>query len=232
MQTLLRLRNYCVTNPKCVGALLARNEAAPDRYLERVLKNAAEFCDTIVVLDDHSTDATRDICLAAPHVVQVESTTTVDEEGWWQGARESAARAHLWRLATQHAGSEGWVYVFDADHELVGLASKDFQELLRAENVNAWACPLWDCWDSDEQMRVDGYWQAHWRPRPWLARSQPHADFRPEFSGRGVHAGHFPANYPFQVGLMPPGTAIRHLGYIKEEARLRKAERYLNIQHA
>jgi hypothetical protein len=206
--------------PRCVGALLVRNEAAPDRYLKRVLKNAAEFCDAIVVLDDNSTDATRDICLAAPHVVQVDSTASVDGEGWWQGSHESAARAHLWNLAAQRGD---WVYVFDADQ---------FRELLRAETVNAWACPLWDCWDSDEQMRVDGYWQAHWHPRAWLARAQPHAGFQPEFGTRGIHSGHFPANYPFQVGLMPPGAAIKHLGYVKEEHRLRKATAYINLQHA
>jgi len=212
-----------------VGALLCRNEAAPDRYLERVLANVATFVDEIVVLDDCSSDATRSICEGAAKVVQVESTDTVDRVGWWQGSRESGARAQLWRLATQHGD---WVYVFDADHELVGLTPDTFRELLRAEHVNAWACPLWDCWDSDEQMRVDGYWQAHWHPRPWLARSQPYAGFQPDFGTRGIHSGHFPANYPFQVGLMPPGAAIKHLGYIQKEARLRKAERYLSLQHA
>lgn len=208
----------------CVGALLVRDEAGPDRYLARVLANAASFVDEIVVLDDGSTDDTIKVCQVNNKVSVVESTRSID--GWWGGAVESHARRALWELACQHASPQGWVYVFDADHELVGIEPTQFRELLRTTHVDAWACPLWDCWDSDSTHRVDGFWQAWRSPRVWLARALPGT-----WSGRGVHAGHLPLR-DWTAGLMPPGTAIRHLGYIKEEHRLRKAERYLNLQHA
>ena len=206
---------------KCVGALLVRNEAAPDRYLKRVLANAKQFCDDIVVLDDASTDATVQVCRDAGCIVHER-----EGNGWWGGVgRESSARSALWAKAAERASPEGWVYVADADHELVGITPVEFRRLLRAENVDAWACPLWDCWDSDEQMRVDGYWQAHWHPRVWLARAYPAETWNP----RGIHAGHLPER-PWRVGLMPPGTAIRHLGYIQEAHRVDKRLRYMQLR--
>lgn len=43
-----------------VGALLVRNEA--DHYLAQVLKHNEPFYDKLVVVDDSSTDNTRDVC--------------------------------------------------------------------------------------------------------------------------------------------------------------------------
>lgn len=212
---------------KCVGALLARNEAAPDRYLERVLKNAFQFCDDVVVLDDHSTDGTAGLCRDAGAIVHEREEG--GDGGWWGVATangESSARAALWNLAATAAGPNGWIYVFDADHELVGIRPADFRRLLAASNVDAWACPLYDCWDSDETHRVDGYWQAWRSPRVWLARAYAAADW-PQ---RGIHVGHLPPR-EWHVGLMPPNAAIRHLGYIVAKQRVDKQRKYLHLQH-
>lgn len=203
-----------------------RNEA--NRYLKRALANAAQFCDELVVLDDGSIDDTAHICRSYGAIVHEQVSN-----GWWGGggaaqAAESSARAALWRLAV--ATGCDWVYVFDADHELLGLRPSEFKKLLAATIVNSWTCPLWDCWDSDELHRVDGFWQAWRSPRPWLARAVPTPNFEATWSGRGLHAGHFPANYPFVVGLMPPGAAIRHLGYVAEVDR--KAKQTLYLRHA
>jgi GT2 family glycosyltransferase len=204
-----------------------RNEAAEDRYLKRVLDNAALFCDEIVVLDDCSTDDTAAICRTHPKVSTVESTHAVD--GWWGGGAsqsERTARETLWELACSHAGPEGWVYVFDADHELLGIEPGDFRTLLEAEGVDAWACPLWDCWDSDELQRVDGFWQAWHHQRAWLFRAR----LSSEWNQRDIHVGHAPPG-PWQTGLMPFGAGIRHLGYVRKEHRLRKMEKYLSLAH-
>jgi glycosyltransferase involved in cell wall biosynthesis len=207
----------------CVAAILVRNEAAPDRYFARALTNCARFCDAIVVLDDNSTDETVALAKAAEKVVAVETVHGVDREGWWRGSRESAARQQLWELACAHAGPEGWVYVADADHELIGLLPDEFRALLAAEGCDSWAFPLFDCWDSDQLMRVDGFWQAWHLPRPWLARALPGS-----WGERGIHSGHLPQR-DWVPGLAPGGCGIRHLGYIQRDHRVAKMQRYLDL---
>lgn len=204
-----------------------RNEAAPDRYLQRALDNAALFCDAIVVVDDHSTDATHKICQAHRKVVSVTKTssphpTGSPQVGWWVEGSEGGARRQLWEQAARSAKGD-WIYVFDADHELLGITPAEFRQLLKSPTVDAWACPLWDCWDSDVQHRVDGYWQAWRSPRPWLFRALPG-----EWNVRGIHAGHAPLRN-WNVGLMPFGAGIAHYGYVKLEHRLTKRERYLHV---
>jgi len=206
----------------CVGALLVRNEATPDRYLARVLANVKQFCDEIVVLDDASTDDTVAVCKTA-------GATVHEREGgggWWGGASpgEAPARAALWQYAVAAAGVDGWVYVADADHELLGIAPRDFRRLLTASEVDAWACPLMDCWHDDQHHRVDGWWQAWRLPRAWLARAYD----APQWSQRGIHAGHLP-DRAWRVGLMPPSAFIRHLGYVTEQHRVDKRKKYLQI---
>lgn len=288
-----------------VGALLARNEAGPDRWLVRALDHMARFVDGIVVLDDASTDATDAVCRQHPSVLRVVSTrnevltggngvinevlapppsfspdtqgvevvggtsdhppggsqssgdpvgcgeglkgggdyaevgwggdrascgqpeaaTATLEGGWWRQGRESVARAALWQLACEAAGENGWVLVFDADMLLEGILPNDLKRLTLATAVNAWAWPLCDCWDGEQQHRVDGYWQG-WRvPRVWLARAHPMPDFVPSWGTRGIHSGHLPANYPLVVGVAP-GAYWRHLSYISPEHRAAKLAAY------
>ena len=211
--------------PKIVAAILARNEAAPDRYLNRVLQNCWDLCDDVVVVDDGSTDETARMCRDSGAAV-----SQLGSVGGWWGSDETTPRSHLWTLAAKSAGLDGWVYVADADHELVGIDRRGLQVLCQADVVNAWAFPLWDCWDSDVTHRVDGYWQAWRHPRPWLVRAVPAAGWVAHWQTRDIHAGHLPANYPYLDCPAPTGVAIRHLGYVDRLHREAKAARYLALE--
>ena len=216
-----------------IGALLCRNEAAPDRYLKLVLDNALSFCDHIVAYDDGSTDATPDVLRENGVEIVAPEGSPGPQPAFW-GRDEVTPRACLWDAASKAAGPDGWIYVFDADHELVGVTSRDLRTACRSDLVNAWTMPLWDCWDSSDTMRVDGFWQAHLHPRPWLFRAQPTPGFTPDWScidRKGVHTGHCPPNYPARVGVLP-GAAIRHWSYVKPEHRARKIEQYLKLAPA
>lgn len=216
---------------KIVGALVCRNEAAPDRYLRLAVENALSYCDSVVCVDDSSTDDTVGVLSEYPRVeiVSLRGAQSAGE-GFW-GHDEATPRARLWVEAAKRAGPDGWIWVFDADHELVGLSPADLRACCRSEIVNAWAFPLWDCWDSPNTMRVDGYWQAHKHPRPWLFKAHPTPDFIPDWTRidrKGVHTGHCPPNYPLRVATLP-GAAIKHHGYIRASHRAIKHAKYLAL---
>lgn len=212
---------------KIVGALLARNEATEDRYLKRVLANAFSFCDEVVVLDDGSTDATAEVCREAGA-----SVTTQPGGGFWGGSdkqSEAPARKQLWKLASEAAGENGWLYLFDADHELQGISPREVRGLTRSTIATCFAFPLWDAWEKDTMHRVDGYWQAWANPRPWLFKALPVVGWNPVWQTRALHVGHFPANFPVIPGLAPLGAGILHLGYVSYAHRVAKQEKYLAL---
>ena len=209
---------------RLVTAILARNEAAEDRYLRRVITRCMEFSDDVLVLDDNSTDATRDVAAEMGCVVRVRA----DVAAW--GA-EALARAQLWDAAAELAGPDGWVLICDADMLLEG----DPRPLCASWGVSAWAFPLVDLWDSEQTFRVDGPWGYGPRsPRPWLFRPQWHEfapvpfDFIPLWPERGIHCGHAPENWKGPIGVAPD-LFWKHLGWVRKEHRLRKAQQYASV---
>lgn len=202
-----------------VGALLARNEAGPDRWLERCIVAAQALVDVVVVVDDGSTDDTAAVCQDLGCIVERR-----DGDGFW-GDDEAGARAQLWDLACRHADG-GWIFFFDADMELLGARRDDLQMLAQAEQVTAWAWPLYDCWDDETLHRVDSYWVGWTTPRVWLVKTPPEG-FTAAWHRHGLHVGHAPANLPLLAAPAPPGIAWRHLSYLTAEHREVKAEQYL-----
>ncbi len=204
---------------KLVTALLARDEAGPDRYLRRVLARCAEFSDDILVLDDGSTDDTFAVTKAAgAHAVK----RTTRDAAW--GA-EAPARAELWHRAAERA-RKGWVLVCDADMLLVG----DPRPYTASWDCNAWAWPLADLWDSETTFRVDGPWGAGpVTPRPWLFKpSAVPPGWSPAWPTRGIHCGHAPANFPACVGIASSLHWL-HLGWMQPEHRRAKAAQYASV---
>lgn len=207
-----------------IGALLLRNEGASDRYLRRVLANVTDLCDGFVVVDDGSTDDTVAICKEFGGTV-----VSRESKGFW-GTDETSARAQLWDLATRKAGPDGWVYIADGDHELIGVTRDDMKALTSAEHVQGWATVLYDCWNDDQHHRIDTFWQAWRTPRPWIVKAFPHPDFKPGWARREIHAGHLPANWSGIMGVLPATIGIRHLGYVSPTHRLAKAQKYLRLK--
>lgn len=218
---------------RLVTAILARNEGAPDRYLARVLKNALSFSDQVLLLDDASTDNTREIALELGVSVSKRPTGV---PAW---GKESSARQELWTWAAKEA-KDGWLLIQDADMILQG----DPRPYCYSWDMNSWAWPLVDLWDSEDKCRIDGPWAFGPRtPRPWLFRPSrgggnlnfgpPDAmgrkDWKPVFQDRGVHVGHCPANYQLMCGVAPDLLWL-HFAYAKPEHRQAKLQQYLAVQ--
>lgn len=198
----------------CVGVMLARNEA--DRYLREAIVSMQSVCDQILVLDDGSTDGTPELAESLGCTVR---RRTADRPMWGE---ESSARAELWAWGADVA-KDGWLYVSDADHELVA-PPEAWKAMCRSWEATAWAMRLYDCWDSPTTHRADGQWAAYQVARPWLFR--PSACPEPQWGDRGLHSGHAPLNFPYVLGVAPIGVWIRHYGWMDRGDREAKVARY------
>ena len=201
--------------------MLVRNEAAEDRYLTRVIRDAQRWADTIVVLDDNSIDGTPELARNLGCIVYTRDNQT---PAW--GA-EAPARAQLWDLAAQHAG-DGWVLVCDADMILSG----DPRPYTQSWECDAFAWTLYDLWNSETTFRVDGAWKfGPVTPRPWLFRPSALREPPRWRESRKIHTGHAPANWTGLCGVAPSDMFWKHLGYVQPEHRKKKHAAYLSLKH-
>lgn len=207
--------------PKLVTALLCKNEA--DRYLRKVLERCLSFSDSVLVLDDASTDGTA--ALARSLGCKVRKRGQKEAAAW---GTETPARAELWDWAASEAG-DGWVLFCDADMILHG----DPRPLCWSTEASAWAFILFDLWNPEGTLyRADGFWQGHLTPRPWLVRPKgAGSDYRPSWGQRGIHSGHIPPNFPLRIAVAPLDSHYwLHFAYAKPEDRLAKCDKYMQIE--
>lgn len=203
-------------------ALLVRNEAGEDRYLRRVLARCVAFSDAVLVLDDNSTDDTATIAASMGCVVR----TRQGNPAWGE---ESSARRELWDFACEYAvGQDDWILVCDADMELHG----DPRPLAETTELNAWAWPLFDLWDSETTYRSDNFWRGHEFPRVWMvAPNRVPEGWVADWGERGVHCGHIPLNFPLIAGNSPISVYWAHLGWKSLAHRELKVAQYASVAH-
>lgn len=203
-------------------AILARNEAGPDRYLKQVLKRCSEFSDAVLLLDDRSTDHT--VAKARKHGAIVRVRKELDARMW---GNESSARKALWDFALEYATEpDDWVLIADADMELRG----DVRGLCQTAELNCWSFILYDLW-SETEYREDQFWRGHLHPRPWLFAPRL-IPFTPDWNSRGIHTGHYPQNMPLIGGNAPQSDYFfLHYAYSSPRLRAEKYKQYLAKEH-
>lgn len=110
---------------KIIGITLVKNE---DVFIERAVRNALDFCDRLIIADNHSTDGTYEIAtkLAAEFPDKIELRRITD-------TRES----HY--LVAGYAGTRTWAFAVDGDevYDPAGLA-KLRTELLAGKYDEWW----------------------------------------------------------------------------------------------
>ncbi|OAT80852.1 glycosyltransferase family 2 protein [Desulfotomaculum copahuensis] len=201
-------------------AMLVRNEA--DRYLEKVLRHAAQYIDSAVILDDASEDQTAAVCrrvLAGKPLLLVSNREP-------SFANEIVLRKQLWDLA---AGTNPeWLLFLDADEIFEERAVAELPRLAADPEVMVYSFRLYDMWD-EGHYREDACWCAHHFHRPFMVRHLP------GFSGRWretpQHCGRLPLNIAELKGANS-SLRIKHLGWMKPADRLAKYYRYKKLDPA
>lgn len=198
-------------------AMLVRNEA--DRYLERVLRQARQYIDTAVILDDASNDDTVEICRR--ELAGLPLTLFSNPEPGFQN--EVNLRRQLWTMTT--GTSPEWILILDADEMLEERATPLLRGLLSDPEACFYSFRLYDMW-GENFYREDTYWNAHQTYRPFLVRYVP--GFSYQWLETPQHCGRFPQNITELKGKQSD-LRIKHLGWQKSLDRLRKYERYKKL---
>lgn len=196
----------------CAILSVLRNEGS--KWLQSTLNAWASFADTIVALDDGSTDDTAAILQACPKV-QYHS-----RDGLPMWGQEAGVRQQLWRLGV--ASGADWLFVLDADM----LPASNPRKLM-TRPADAVCFSLYDLWSLHPPLyRYDGAWQAHANYRVWAVRN-PGSSFEDAWPTRGIHTGHFPMNLPVTRPVYATTEcSLLHLAYSDAAARQQKAQQY------
>ncbi|HEY8911416.1 MAG TPA: glycosyltransferase [Desulfosporosinus sp.] len=198
-------------------AMLVRNEAS--RYLESVLKQASLYIDEAVILDDASEDNTIEICKTALKGIAL-TIVSNPETGF---NNEIVLRKQLWEIVI--ATKPDWILILDADEVFEDKASEVLKELAKVQEVDHYSFRLYDMW-KENSYREDTYWRAHTVYRPFMVRYV--ADCNWVWRETPQHCGRLPLNI-YQLPGALSQLRLKHLGWMKEEDRLFKYNRYKQL---
>lgn len=206
-------------NPgKITLAMLVRNES--DRYLEMVLKQAVDYIDHAVILDDASEDNTTELCQEI--LQQIPLTLHTNKIALFHN--EIILRKQLWEMAIKTQPE--WIIILDADEMFEEDAPKQIRDLLtHSSTIDYYSFRLFDMW-TETHYREDQLWQAHKWYRPFAIRYIP--EFQAKWQETPQHCGRFPKNIIDLQGVTNP-LRIKHLGWLKPQDRLKKYYRYKQL---
>lgn len=210
-------RRINVDQNKITLAMVVKNEA--DRYLPEVLKIASKIVDKAVIIDDASTDNTREVFES--FFKDKELIYIVNDVSMFNN--EVELRKKLWKAVV--ATNPDWILCLDADEIIEDRIVKHIKNIINQPYYDVMCFRLYDFWD-EKHYREDMYWNAHTKCWPFLLRYQP--QFNYIWKETPLHCGRFPSNIleqPYAIS----DIRIKHMGWSKEEDRIKKYQRYMEL---
>jgi glycosyltransferase involved in cell wall biosynthesis len=191
---------------KILGAMRVKNES---RWLRRSIESQLPLVDRLLIMDDHSTDNTREIAASYPQVTVLPSP--------FDGLNEMRDKNWLLSQAMQH--KPDWCLMLDGDEALEPGGTGKIRPALEA-SVSAYSLRIAYLWDCENQVRWDGVYGRFRRGS--LFRALPGLQFQGTSNGGNFHCGSIPK------GLLcrPLDVWVLHYGYMLREDRIRKYRWY------
>lgn len=205
---------------KLVASMIVRNELG--RYLEPCVNHLLEFCDEIVVLDDHSDDGTLNWLQSRG--ARVQPLRHNSEPEFFK--HEGRARQMLleWTLSRQPTH----VLAVDAD-EFVSNGEELRHRLTVDGRSQAWTLAMEEVWELDGDclcVREDGGWRTHPVPSAWKVPRVMDATWK--IMNRALACGRVPTavTHRLQQLTAPSGSELLHFGWANQPEREARHHRY------
>jgi GT2 family glycosyltransferase len=203
--------------PRVLCALRVRDEAA---HIGEVLDSVLPLCGQAVVFDDHSEDATPQIC--AGFGARVERMVSP-----FTGLDEARDKNCLLRRILVH--DPDWVLWIDGDEVLERAGPAKLAALIaRPDPAEVLALQIAYLWDDPAQVRVDGVFGRFTRQSLFRLRGQPVERLLFPRTGRAnLHCGNVPRGLVGRAETVP--VRLKHYGYLAADQRRRKYEWYNRV---
>ena len=199
-----------------IAQMIGRNES--DRYLEEVLKRLSGQVDKIIFTDDCSDDNTPEVASKYAEVFQTPEQLFNVHEG--------KLRSFAWSNLDKCASVGDWIVAIDCDEMLYHTDDIDIRNVLNASPFDVVNVRFYHMWNTF-QYRVDKLWAPNNSSR--IFRYKEGGMFR----NRELACGSEPTyvldwlkarNFWINSNLI-----MQHLGYMKDEDKQSKYNRYSNI---
>lgn len=190
-----------------LGLLRVKNEA---RWIERCVGSILPLCDRVIVLDDHSTDDTREICAS------LEKTSVIVSP--FSGTDEARDKNFLLNIA-MHSHPE-WIVFIDGDEMLAPGAL----EIVRAAMTPEATClslRILYLWNAEDLVRTDRVYGDFHRESIFRPNG---SKFSVAAGGANFHCGNVPMEA--RRGRRVLNAPLLHFGYLHREDRERKYSFY------
>lgn len=200
------------------GLMVARNEEG--RYLEESLKRLSNQVDKIIFTDDCSTDGTPDIARKYAEVYSTSENLFIKHEG--------QLRSEAWSNLSKHAKPGDWVVAIDADEKIYTLDNSSIEETLKMSPYDVVNVRRYEMWNS-EGYRVDKMWAPHNTMRIFrYNHGGVYLDKVLACGSEPVYVMQWVRNRNF---WLESGIIMQHLGYLRDEDKEAKYERYTTIDN-
>ncbi|MPQ44468.1 glycosyltransferase [Clostridium tarantellae] len=203
---------------KLTLSMIVKNEEG--RYLETALNQHRKYIDNAIIIDDGSTDKTKEIIkdlLGDKNLILIENKNSMF-------SNEINLRKLQWKETIKT--NPDWILNLDADEIFEDSFAEGVHNLIDNNfDVDSYIFRLYDFWDM-EHYRDDGLWCAHNTYRPFLTRYQ--RNFNYIWHETAQHCGRFPKNLE-HLRMAKSNFRLKHFGWAREEDRLAKYERYMKL---
>jgi glycosyltransferase involved in cell wall biosynthesis len=208
-----------MSQPKIIAQMVGRNEAS--KYLPEVLERLKSQVDEIVFTDDCSDDNTAEVASKYANVYKTPKPMFTTHEG--------RLRRYAWLNLENHATEGDWIIAIDCDEMLYDssdITKTDIRQILNSSEKDVVNVRFYHMWN-DAQYRVDKLWAPNNSSR--IFRFMSGAMFR----DRALACGSEPTYVTDLINqrnyFVNSNLIMQHLGYIKDEDKQSKYERYSTL---
>ena len=176
--------------------------------------------DGIIGLNDGSNDGSADYFTAQPKVLTVIHRPIRDPHQWDEPANRRAL------IAASHDYQPDWILALDVDERLDKYFRRDANRAIQLANLlrrSVISLRLYELWNSPSTYRMDGIWGKKRRNR--LFRWTPDH----QISSVALHGPWTSTTRQVKPKSLKTGLRIYHLGMISEDLRIKRVEKYRQL---